>query len=138
MQITWLDEELVKELNKEALYEGEPHGLNPGSDLQGVIYRPQSWAYYREVRSLYKLAAIYVIAITKGHPFRDGNKRTAVLAASTFLHLNGLELDLSNEDEVFDLITSAAEGREDGDDSLAHNEVERVADWIRRNTEGAT
>lgn len=90
------------------------------------------------MRSLYKLAAIYAIPITKGHPFRDGNKRTAVLAASTFLHLNGLELDLSNEDEVFDLITSVAKGRDDRDDSLTQNEVERVADWIRRNTEGAS
>lgn len=137
MEITWLDEALVKELNEEALYEGEPHGLNPGSDLQGVIYRPKSWAYYRGVRSPYKLAAIYAIAITKGHPFRDGDKRTAVLAASTFLHLNGLELDLSNEDEVFDLITSIAK-EEDGNDSLEQEQVDRLADWIQRNTEGAT
>lgn len=138
MHITWLDEDLVRELNKEALYEGEPHGLNPGSDLQGIIYRPQSWAHYRGVHSLYKLAAIYAIAITKGHPFRDGNKRTAVLTANTFLYLNGLELDLSNEDEVFELITSVAEGRGEDADSLVQDEVERLADWIQRNTVGSS
>jgi len=28
----WLDADYVKELNKVALYEGETHAMNPGSD----------------------------------------------------------------------------------------------------------
>lgn len=137
MEITWLDADLVKELNEEALYEGETHGLNPGSDLEGVLYRPQSWAYYRGVRSFFKLAALYVVAIVKGHPFQDGNKRTAVLAADAFLHLNGLHLDLSKEEEVFDLVTAVAQTDGDENDSFDEGEVEDLARWIRRNTAGA-
>ena len=30
--------------------------------------------------------------LTKAHAFRDGNKRTAVIAATTFLAMNGLSL----------------------------------------------
>lgn len=137
MEITWLDPDLVKELHQEALFEGETPGLNPGSDLEGILYRPQSWAYYREVRSLYTLAAMYAVGIVKGHPFRDGNKRTAVLAADAFLHLNGLDLDLSKEDEVFELVTAVAQKDENGDDSFDKEEVEELAQWLRRNTVGA-
>lgn len=138
MEITWLDTDLVRELHEEALFEGETRGLNPGSDLKGILYRPQSWAYYRGVRSLYTLAAMYVVAIVKGHPFRDGNKRTAVLAADTFLYLNGLDLDLSKEDEVYELVTAVAQKDGDGDESIDEDEVEDLARWIRRNIVGTT
>jgi death-on-curing protein len=48
--------------------------------------------------SLPAMAAAYLFHICKNHPFRDGNKRTAVVAAEIFLNINGLRLDVSNED----------------------------------------
>jgi len=38
------------------------------------------------------LAAAYAFGIACNHPFVDGNKRTAFLAAYVFLRLNGLDL----------------------------------------------
>jgi death-on-curing protein len=137
MDITWLDVDRVKELNREVLYEGEPHGLNPGADLEAIVYWPQSWAYYRGVRSFYELAALYAAAITEGHPFQDGNKRTALLTAVVFLDLNGLKLDLSNEDEIHDLITSVAAVEEAVSESRDSELFQELATWIQRNTVGS-
>jgi death-on-curing protein len=136
MEITWLEATRVQDLNRKALYEGENHDLNRGADLEGIVYRPQSWAHYKGVRSLHKLAALYAVAIVEGHPFQDGNKRTALLAAYTFLDLNGLELSLEKEDEIFDLITTVAETDEEVSESADSKLMQKLTDWVRRNTEG--
>ena len=39
--------------------------------------------------TLFEIAAAYLFHIAKNHPFVDGNKRTALAAALTFLDLNG-------------------------------------------------
>ena len=38
-----------------------------------------------------EVAAAYLFYICGNHPFLDGNKRTAMMAAIVFLRLNGLE-----------------------------------------------
>lgn len=48
--------------------------------------------------SLSAMAAAYLFHICKNHPFTDGNKRTAVVAAEIFLNINGVQLDAANED----------------------------------------
>ena len=40
----------------------------------------------------YALAAAYAFGIAKAHAFVDGNKRTAFVAAFTFLRLNGIAI----------------------------------------------
>lgn len=57
-----------------------------------------------------EMAAAYLFGICKNHPFVDGNKRTAVAAALTFLDLNGFDVDAS-EDEFYALVIGVAEGR---------------------------
>lgn len=37
------------------------------------------------------MAAAYLFHITRNHPFHDGNKRTAAMAALVFLDANGIE-----------------------------------------------
>ena len=37
------------------------------------------------------MAAAYLFHIGQNHPFVDGNKRAAVMAALVFLHVNGIE-----------------------------------------------
>lgn len=56
-----------------------------------------------------EMASAYLFSICRNHPFLDGNKRTAAAAALTFLDINGLELDAS-EDELFDLVIGVARG----------------------------
>lgn len=128
MGITWLDAETVKELNRVALYEGEPHGLNPGSDLEGALNRPRGHYHFADTTSPYELAALYAVALVKAHAFQDGNKRTAFLAIRAFLRANGLDFDYGPYDEeAAEIMTGIATG------AVVRSDV---VEWVRRNTEG--
>jgi len=79
----------------EALH-GESVARFGGSDgtrdqglLESALARPQNRAAYEDDASLFSLAADYCLGIVRNHPFLDGNKRTGILAAATFLSLNG-------------------------------------------------
>jgi len=48
--------------------------------------------------SLPAMAAAYLFHICKNHPFFDGNKRVAVVASEIFLNINGMQLDIDNEE----------------------------------------
>lgn len=43
--------------------------------------------------TLFEMAAAYLFHIVKNHPFVDGNKRTGLMAAITFLWLNDTSLE---------------------------------------------
>jgi death-on-curing protein len=42
---------------------------------------------------IYDMAAAYAFHISQNHPFIDGNKRTALVAALVFLEFNGIEVN---------------------------------------------
>ena len=56
--------------------------------LEAACARPINLHAYEDP-TLPKLAASYAFGISKAHAFVDGNKRTAFVAAATFLRLNG-------------------------------------------------
>jgi death on curing protein len=60
--------------------------------------------------TIFAMAGAYLHGICRNHPFLDGNKRTAVAAALTFLELNGVEVD-AEESVFYDLVIGVAEGR---------------------------
>jgi death-on-curing protein len=68
------------------------------------------------VRSVYvhgtlvEIAAAYLFPIAKNHPFVDGNKRTALASALTFLDLNGGTVAAAT-DEMVTLVEGVATGR---------------------------
>lgn len=49
-------------------------------------------------KSLAAMAAAYLFHLCKNHPFFDGNKRVAVVAAEIFLNVNGMRLNVPNEE----------------------------------------
>ena len=61
-------------------------------------------------QTVFEMAAAYLYGICRNHPFLDGNKRTAAAAAMTFLDLNRIEVEAS-EDALYDLVIGVAEGR---------------------------
>ena len=71
------------------------HGGAPGTRdptlLQMGCARPLNRAAYEDV-DVFVIAAAYAYGIAKAHAFVDGNKRTAFVAAFTFLRLNGVFL----------------------------------------------
>lgn len=70
---------------------GGAAGLRDPGLLEGAVTRPLNKQAYGET-SLPALAAAYAFGIAKAHSFVDGNKRTAFVAAATFLRLNGYGL----------------------------------------------
>lgn len=83
----------VIELHDDALeiFGGAP-GLRDVGLLESAINHPLMVLEYgeEEHKEIHHLAAAYFFHIIKNHPFVDGNKRTGVLTAITFLRINGL------------------------------------------------
>ena len=61
------------------------------------------------------MAAAYMFHIVQNHPFLDGNKRTGLIAALTFLDLNGIEIDAPGG-SLYDLAIAVATGQADKTD----------------------
>ena len=103
-------------------------GIRDENALESALARAkQRWSREPET-DLTRLAAAYAFGICANHPFRDGNKRVAFLAAVIFLGLNGLDL-IASEKEVVDKMLA-----------LASNEMdeEGVAAWIRSRVQSRT
>ena len=67
---------------------GGASGMRDIALLEAACARPINLHAYEDP-TLPKLAASYAFGISKAHAFVDGNKRTAFVAAATFLRLNG-------------------------------------------------
>lgn len=84
-------------------------GMAEPARAEAMIYRVQNQLYYENVEDIYELAAIYLVAISRGHIFNDGNKRTAFFVAMAFLKRNGIDI-CDEGDELEELTVSAAMG----------------------------
>lgn len=83
----------VCEIHAEALKQFV--GLNGVRDenlLASAVLTPQSrFGGKSPYTDIFDVAAAYLFYICRNHPFLDGNKRTAMMAAIVFLRLNGIE-----------------------------------------------
>lgn len=57
--------------------------------------------------SIYEKAAAYLFHIVCNHPFIDGNKRTGLVSALTFLETNKINMQ-HDEDEIEELVVKVA------------------------------
>ena len=123
-QIVWLLEETVIAIHHRQISEhGGREGLRDEGLLASALARPQNLlAYTQPPPDLAALAAAYAYGIARDHLFVDGNKRTALVAARTFLLLNGVNLE-ANQDEKYLTFLQLAQG------TLTE---EQLADWIRK------
>ena len=85
----WLTLELVLGIHTLSIERfGGTHGVrDEGLLASGIARAPNRFAYAPDT-SMFQLAAAYAFGIARNHPFLDGNKRTAVASAVTFLGLN--------------------------------------------------
>jgi len=122
-EIVWLlDETIIAIHHRQIAEHGGPEGLRDEGLLSSALARPQNlFAYGDPSPDLAALAAAYAFGIARDHPFLDGNKRTALIAARTFLLLNGVNLKASQDEKVL-IFLQLAEGL------LTE---EKLADWIR-------
>lgn len=84
--VVFLSTSTVVALNEEVL--GRPGGLIDEGKLAGGLQRVQMVHRY-EGGDLPTLAAYVIAGVTLAHGFADGNKRTALYAATLFLVRNG-------------------------------------------------
>ena len=85
------------------MFGGAP-GLRDSGLLESALARPRQVFPYTEQTSLAALAAAYTLGICRNHPFVDGNKRVALLAALVFLEINGCWLVISGTQATIDTI----------------------------------
>jgi len=123
-KIVWLLEETLTAIHHRQIAEhGGSEGLRDEGLLMSALARPQNLLAYGEpAPDLASLAAAYAYGIARNHPFVDGNKRTALVAARTFLILNGVDLEATQDDKVLAFLSLA-------EDAISEEEL---ANWIRQ------
>ena len=120
----FIDEVLARAFHAEQLAShGGGVGVRDAGLLDSVLQRPCNLAAYGEPDAA-ALAASLAFGIARNHPFVDGNKRTAFVAAAAFLEINGYRFGASEADVVVTFVALAA-----GDVSEA-----ALADWFRANS----
>lgn len=88
--------------------------------LDAAVARPRSSAFGVDAyRTLELKAAALLHSIVRNHALVDGNKRLAWLATAVFLDLNARRVPL-NDDDAYNLVMEAAEGRVEIEPLAAH------------------
>jgi death-on-curing protein len=79
--------------------------------LDSAAHRPQSTVLGMDAYpTLHEKAAVLLESLVRNHPLVDGNKRLGWLALVVFYGLNGIDVDVS-DDDVYDLIIEIASGQ---------------------------
>lgn len=108
----WIKESSVLAIHDAQLAE---HGGMPGvrdmSLLLSALARPQNLVSYGSLEpDLADLAAAYAVGITRNHAFVDGNKRTGLVVALSFIQKNGYLVQPNQRDAV-NTILAVADGK---------------------------
>ena len=119
----WIEEQALRIAHDESIAgHGGASGLRDAGLLESALTRARNaWAYGED--DLVALAALYAEGLAKNHPFVDGNKRAAFLAAIAFLQLNGMTFAAGEADAATQTL------------ALAAGEIDAAAfaDWLRAN-----
>jgi len=112
--------------------------LSGGTSASGTNLRPgMGLGFVEQIHSnaifgapiypdIYHQAAAYMFHIVKNHVFMDGNKRTGLAAAITFLGINDIVFAPFEEDRVFDFVMDIAGGENDAD-----TKIPLIANWLK-------
>jgi death-on-curing protein len=120
----WLDRRVLLAAHRVLLAEhGGAEGIRDEGLLDSALARPRDLLSYGNP-DIFELAAAYAYGIARNHPFLDGNKRAAFLAAYVFLRRNGYRPEMSEAETVVMMNRLAARDL---------SEPELTA-WFARNT----
>jgi death-on-curing protein len=104
----WPDREVIVAVHEMQLAEhGGLAGVRDSGLLDSALSRAPNLAAYGQPDAA-ALAAAYGWGLSRNHPFIDGNKRTAFVAAELFLNLNGHDLVAADADCVLTMLGVAA------------------------------
>jgi death-on-curing protein len=108
--IVWISKLVALRVHTEQLrlHGGDDGFLNEGH-LDAALHRARTVVGYVPEISMEELAALMAVGIANGHPFVDGNKRTACVVSLMFLQLNGIEIS-ATDDELAAVFEDIAKG----------------------------
>ena len=97
----WLEVDDVVVINQTIVQSsGENHFLRDVGALDSALRRGPNAYHYDGQRNPMLIAALIVHGIGKAHAFEQGNKRTAWSAARIFLMMNGIELNIPEDQQL--------------------------------------
>lgn len=88
--------------------EGGLAGFHGIGAVEGALARVINRITYAGMTDVFEIAAMYAVAIARGHVFNDANKRTALVSALTYLETEGFSLRRSPQLE--DVMVDVAQG----------------------------
>jgi death-on-curing protein len=106
-----LDEILAIHRDQIARY-GGTGGVRDMGLLQSALAMPQAGSggqYFHA--DMFEMAAAYLFHIANNHPFVDGNKRVATVAALVFLGMNGLTMEAKSSRALEEMVLAVASGK---------------------------
>lgn len=107
---TWLDADDITSLNEAAVTAtGEPFTVLDRGLLESAAAKPINHWHYGE-DDVVALAVEFLLGIARNHPFEQGNKRTALLAALLFLECNGYAVEMPDDALVAEIIIKVITG----------------------------
>lgn len=105
----WIVQRALLLLHSASLAEhGGLEGVRDEGLLESALNRPRNKFSYESEYDIFDLAAAYGFGLARNHPFHDGNKRIAFLAAGLFLAINGYELVAEQMDAIQTMLRLAA------------------------------
>ncbi|GHU39720.1 death-on-curing family protein [Bacilli bacterium] len=118
--LIYLNQQVVTAVN------GQTYGVLSDSSLEMIVEQPQQIVFGQELYpSIWLKAAFILQKIAKKHAFRDGNKRTAIMASLVFLSINGYqpisEEVINNSDDFVLSVTNSP----DTEDTMLE-----IAKWL--------
>lgn len=111
--MNYLTLEIVLMLHERSLeLFGGASGIRNQGGLESAIATPQSTFDGEDLYpTVFLKAAAYAYHLAESQAFVDGNKRTALAAALTFLGMNGYEIETEDNWELYDAMIAIAEKR---------------------------
>ena len=120
---SWVTEKIAIAIHSDQIAQhGGSLGIRDRDLLSASLARPRHLFTYSNP-NIFDLAAALGYAVTKNHPFVDGNKRTAFMLMYVFLRLNGYMLNADEKESVLVM------------EELANSEVtqDTLATWLIKN-----
>ena len=104
-----LTPEDISEIHEEILkISGGLRGSCLSRPVDSVLFRVYNHINYKGVRDLAEIGALYAYCIASGHPFNDGNKRTAMTSMLVFFDLNNIKF-IAKDAEIVDKMVKVAD-----------------------------
>ncbi|WP_180191771.1 type II toxin-antitoxin system death-on-curing family toxin [Pseudomonas syringae] len=115
--IRYLSVEDLSHINERLIAMKTPDEISGVFSFQSLETAQQSaemHRWYGETEDIFRLAAVFFESLARNHPFHNANKRTAAVATSIFLLINGFNLETSDE-ELVEVAVAVVKGDIDRD-----------------------